>query len=119
MKDTGKGVKGLIINNNNEFLCLVKPDGTFDLAGGRVEHNDGDCKKALNREIKEEIGRRAKVHNLVAEWFLISARGALITGKTYLCYYLGGNISLSNEHSSHIWLSYNQMIHSNLARYLM
>ena len=50
--DTGTGVKG-IIRKGNQFLVLVKPDGAFDLPGGRVE--DGESiKAALHREISEE-----------------------------------------------------------------
>ena len=43
--NTGTGVKG-IIRKGNQFLVLVKPNGTFDLPGGRVE--DGE---SINSDI--------------------------------------------------------------------
>ena len=50
----GNGVKA-VVRKDDRFLVLVKPDGTFDLPGGRVEVGEtNEC--ALYREINEETG---------------------------------------------------------------
>ena len=86
--DTGTGVKG-IIRKGNQFLVLVKPDGAFDLPGGRVE--DGESiKAALHREISEETGLKVDIKEIVGKWSFSKTTNFKIHGITFACNYLRG-----------------------------
>jgi 8-oxo-dGTP diphosphatase len=102
LKDVGLGVKGLIFNNH-EVLILVKPNGVLDFPGGKVEFGENHI-QALEREIIEETGLTVKIHDPIAQWSFTKSTGLQITGVTYFCQYLGGRITLSNEHSDYFWL---------------
>ena len=102
MINTGLGVKGLILNGH-EILVLVKPNGVSDLPGGRIEYGENQI-EALNREIVEETGLITKIHDPVAWWSFTKPNGLHITGLTYLCLYISGQVSLSDEHSDFYWL---------------
>ena len=81
--DTGTGVKG-IIRKGNRFLVLVKPDGAFDLPGGRVE--DGESiKTALHREISEETGLKVDIKEIVGIWSFCKKPNFKIHGITFAC----------------------------------
>jgi len=66
MKNLWDGVKG-IIRKNGHILVLVKPNGTLDLPGGRVENGE-TVETALKREIAEETGLKVEIHDPVEEW---------------------------------------------------
>ena len=102
MIDTGCGVKGLIFNED-EILILVKPGGVSDLPGGKVEYGENQ-KEALDREITEETGLITKIHDPIVRWSFTKSNGLQITGVTYLCQYIGGRVTLSDEHSDYFWL---------------
>ena len=102
MIDTGRGVKALVINGQ-EILILVKPNGVSDLPGGKIEYGENQ-KEALDREIAEEIGLITEIHDPIASWSFTKSNGLQITGVTYLCQYIGGRVTLSDEHSDYFWL---------------
>jgi 8-oxo-dGTP diphosphatase len=110
--DTGRGVKALIINGQ-EVLILVKPNGVSDLPGGKVEYGE-NRKEALYREIVEETGLITEIHDPIAGWSFTKSNGLQITGVTYLCQYLGGQVSLSSEHSDFHWLPRKKVESRNL-----
>ena len=101
MQKSGFGVKALIIKED-KFLVLCKPNGDLDLPGGRVE--DGDkYKDSLHREITEETGLKVKILDPIARWSFIKSPELLVSGFTYYCQYLSGEIELSHEHSDYFW----------------
>ena len=116
MIETNTGVKAVIFYHS-EFLALVKPDGILDLPGGRVEVGEKE-KEALYREIREETGLAVNIHNSIYKWSFIKSSGLLITGTTYSCGYLGGQIMLSDEHTGYLWLSLNQIVHPDFSIWL-
>jgi 8-oxo-dGTP pyrophosphatase MutT (NUDIX family) len=98
----GRGVKSVILKDN-KFLVLVKPDGSFDLPGGRVETGEL-LQEALYREIAEETGLEVKIFDPISEWQFLKQSNLLVKGFTYLCGYIGGKIELCNEHIGYFWV---------------
>ena len=99
--NTGTGVKG-IIRKGNQFLVLVKPNGTFDLPGGRVE--DGESiKAALHREISEETGLKVDIKEIIGKWSFSKRPNFSINGITFACNYLKGKVKLCDEHKNYFW----------------
>ena len=80
------GVKS-IIERSSRFLVLVKPNGDFDLPGGRIEKNERFT-DALCREIDEETGLDVNILNPIAKWQFYKTSNLLIQGITYLCRYI-------------------------------
>ena len=101
MENLWDGVKG-IVRNNDHILVLVKPDGTLDLPGGRVENGE-TIKSALRREINEETGLKVEIHDPVEEWSFYKTPDHLIKGITLECDYLEGKVKLCGEHKHYFW----------------
>ena len=101
MGAVGNGVKA-VVRKDDRFLVLVKPDGTFDLPGGRVEIGEtNEC--ALSREIDEETGLKVKIREPIGEWSFFKRPNLLIKGITFTCTYLGGKVKLCAEHKHYFW----------------
>jgi 8-oxo-dGTP diphosphatase len=120
MKNLWDGVKG-IIRKNGHILVLVKPNGTLDLPGGRVEYGE-TVESALQREIDEETALKVKIHDAVEEWSFYKTPDQLINGITFECAYIEGNVKLCSEHKRYFWaaidsvgsLSFNRNFFRNL-----
>ena len=95
------GVKG-IVRKNDHILVLVKPNGTLDLPGGRVENGES-IRSALRREINEETGLEVAIHDPVEEWSFYKTPNHLIKGITMDCAYVEGKVKLCDEHRSYFW----------------
>lgn len=105
---TGFGVKGLILNGNSA-LALCKPEGGWDLPGGRIESGETP-EQTLLRELDEEIGSiKVKILGFIIPWSFFKSPDLIIHGTTYPCLYLGGKILLSPEHSGFLWIPLNQL----------
>jgi len=107
------GVKG-IVRKNDHILVLVKPNGTLDLPGGRVEKGE-TIKSALRREINEETGLKVEINNPVEEWSFYKTPNHLIKGLTLDCDYVEGKVKLCDEHKCYFWAaidSINRLIFS-------
>ena len=101
MENLWDGVKG-IVRKNDHILVLVKPNGTLDLPGGRVENGE-TVKSALKREIDEETGLKVEIHDPVEEWSFYKTPNHFIKGLTLECDYLEGKVKLCREHKSCFW----------------
>lgn len=106
MEDTGVGVKGLI-GFDGTFLVLKKPNRLIDLSGGR-QRRDETRKECLLREITEETNLIVSIDKLAAVWSFVK-KNRVITGYTYFCSYLDGEITLSDEHVDFFWIDINKI----------
>jgi 8-oxo-dGTP diphosphatase len=114
MENLWDGVKGIVRKNGN-ILVLVKPNGTLDLPGGRVENGES-VKSALQREINEETGLKVEIHDPVEQWSFYKTPDHLIKGITYECAYLGGKVKLCHEHKNYFWAAIDSIKHLNFNR---
>jgi 8-oxo-dGTP diphosphatase len=112
--DTGTGVKG-IIRKDDRFLVLIKPDGTFDLPGGRVEKGE-TIKSALHREIHEETGLKVDIKETVGKWFFCQKPNFAINGITFACTYLKGTVELCDEHTKYFWAKIHKLYELTFSR---
>ncbi len=95
------GVKG-IVRKNDRILVLVKPNGTLDLPGGRIENGEA-INTALRREIDEETGLKVEIHEPVEEWSFYKTPNHLIKGLTLDCDYVEEKVKLCGEHKRYFW----------------
>ena len=114
MENLWDGVKG-IVRKNDHILVLVKPNGTLDLPGGRVENGE-TVQFALQREINEETGLKVEIHDPVEEWSFYKTPDQLIKGITLKCDYLEGKVKLCGEHKSFFWAAIESIKHLNFNR---
>lgn len=71
--------KVVLVSKDGKILLMRKANGVPDLPGGRVNKNE-DLFEGLKREIKEEIGLKAKKFKFITSWIKIKngARDRLI-----------------------------------------
>jgi 8-oxo-dGTP diphosphatase len=101
MQKIGLGVKGLI-TLGDKFLVLVKKNGELDMPGGRVE-NWESITDGLHREIQEETRLKVDIVEPIFSWSFEKNPNLFVTGKTYLCNWIGGKVHLSDEHIFYFW----------------
>ncbi len=103
------GVAGkAIIRKNSKILLLQRSHtsgfdpGLWELPGGKIEYGE-DLVDALRREIKEEVGLDINIGRPFKTWHFLK-EPFWVTGVTFLCDYLRGDINLSSEHDAHVWI---------------
>lgn len=98
--------KALIINNG-KFLAMHKSkvvtEDVLELPGGKMEFGE-TAEKTLVREVFEETGLTVKPIRIVDTWILVK-EDFQIAGIIYLCEIISGELSLSEEHDSYVWLN--------------
>jgi len=103
------GVVGkAIIRKNGKILLLQRSTksgfdpGLWELPGGKIDYGE-NLVEALKREVKEEVGLDIKIGRPLKTWHFIK-EPFWVTGITFLCDYLRGDINLSSEHDAHVWI---------------
>jgi len=103
--------KALLVNENNEILCLkrrpndVHQPGTWDFPGGRLEEGESPF-EGLKRECIEEIQLDIDVQNPLTIHHFTRQDGQKITMICFLCKLTDDEqeVKLSEEHTEYKWL---------------
>lgn len=112
MEKTDRGIKGIVIQGD-KCLVLTEQSGQLDLPGGRLEAGERG-KDGLKREIREETGLEVKGLVHLADWSLLKNARLLIKGLTYLGWYKGGKVEISEEHTDYFWIRLDELCKLNL-----
>lgn len=98
-----------VIWHEEKFLILKRtkvnpsePD-LWEFPGGGLELGE-QHEEALVREIKEETNLKAQVIRPLSIWDAKRKDGTQVVGITFLCEFLGGETTLSDEHSAFAWV---------------
>jgi len=103
------GVAGkAIIRKDVQILLLQRssksgfdPD-LWELPGGKIDYGE-NLVDALEREVKEEVGLVIKIGRPFKTWHFYKDP-FWVTGVTFLCDYISGNVNLSSEHADYVWI---------------
>jgi 8-oxo-dGTP diphosphatase len=103
------GVAGkAVIRKNGRILLLQRSlksgfdPGRWELPGGKIDPGE-DLVEALSREIREEVGLAVQVGRPFKTWHFVK-EPFWVTGVTFVCDYVGGEVKLSSEHNAHEWI---------------
>ena len=103
----GVAVKGIIRQGGKYLLIRRAANSSFDpclwdLPGGKLDYGE-ELAETLMREVKEETSLTIKVENPFDTWHFFKDE-VFVTGITFLCEYVNGNVVLSHEHSDFAWI---------------
>ncbi|MBI2056123.1 MAG: NUDIX domain-containing protein [Candidatus Sungbacteria bacterium] len=102
------GQKILLHRADGKVLILRLKSGRFDLPGGRIDNIEYrmPLEKILAREIREELGGEVKYKlGPTAFQYHFPHKNGGIFQTVYEADYLAGEIKLSSEHRSFMWVS--------------
>lgn len=114
MSEFGIAVKAAIVRDDR-LLLLYKSDvgvegdidttRRHDLPGGRLQLGESPF-DGLLREVVEETNLEVQILSPLDVWHQFDpARQFQLVGITFACRYISGEVVLSEEHSSHEWLT--------------
>lgn len=103
------GQKAFIRKGDEVLIVLIK-NNFFDFPGGKVQVDETDMEKSLQREVTEETGLTIKIGNPFTTWIHEPPQGHRLHGKKiylvgYICEYISGEITLSDEHENFRWVN--------------
>lgn len=100
-----------IVRKNNQILVLHDPILGFDFPGGKVQEGETDFAAALKREVFEETALQIEVCRPFAVGHFQYPvdgghrnAGKLIYLVHFICSYVAGDVTLSDEHDSYLWV---------------
>jgi 8-oxo-dGTP diphosphatase len=103
------GVAGkAIIRKGGQIILLQRSlksgfdPGLWELPGGKIGYGE-HLVEALEREVSEEVGLVIKVGRPFKTWHF-TKEPFWVTGVTFLCDYISGDVNLSSEHDDYVWI---------------
>jgi 8-oxo-dGTP diphosphatase len=108
-----------IVREDERILLLCRAAGGFDgglweLPGGKLESGE-ELAAALAREVLEETGLTVAVGRPFVTWHFVKDP-FWVTGITFVCERVSGDVALSHEHSDHAWIAPEEYAKWPLAR---
>lgn len=104
-----------VIWNEGRFLILKRckqdanqPD-LWEFPGGGLELGERH-EEALIREIQEETQLSAKMVRPLSTWDARRKDGTQVIGITFLCEFLQGEVTLSDEHTAYAWIEPKEIV---------
>ncbi|MFZ4632304.1 MAG: NUDIX domain-containing protein [Patescibacteria group bacterium] len=104
-------VKGIIKREGGEILIVKRSEkdlllpAIWETIGGGMDENDLTPQEALKREILEEVGLEVRVREPFNIFTFTNNEGEMKVGITFICDYLSGKVTLSEEHSEFAWIN--------------
>ncbi len=98
------GQKAIVVNNKQEVLVLITPANGIDFPGGQIQNGEANLMKSLKREVMEETKIEISVGKLLSA-DSIDFKDKNVFFVFYLCDYISGEVTLSNEHISYTWVN--------------
>lgn len=91
------------IEKDGKLLCLENNNGGLDFPGGQIQN--GAIEDELMREVFEETNLKIKVGNPFCVWDIpVAKENKNVFFVGFKCQYESGELKLSHEHSSYIWV---------------
>ena len=104
-RKTYQVVGAAIVNENGQILCAQRGYGSlkgkWEFPGGKIEKGESDA-EALAREIKEELGIKVKVDEMIDENYH-EYDSFNVNLRVFKCHYISGEIN-DTEHQSLKWV---------------
>lgn len=119
------GVKALIKNDAGQYLFLrrsermqAETEPHWDIPGGRIDPTER-LRVALAREIMEETGMELTGVPLLiaAQDIMVEAKDLHVVRLTYVAS-ARGEITVSDEHQEHVWMTKEEALASHLDPYI-
>jgi len=104
-----------LIKKGDKYLVTRRADsddympGYWDAPGGTLDFGE-DLKKALKREIKEEVGLNIRIGKVISACDYVSGELRHQFMITYLCDYASGEIKMDlAEHDEYRWVNLDEL----------
>jgi 8-oxo-dGTP diphosphatase len=100
------------IEKDGSILVLHDPLLGLDFPGGKIQEGETDFTEALRREVREETSLEVTVGKPFTTWHYQFPQegGHRNAGKDiyivgFTCAYVGGEVTLSDEHDEYYWVN--------------
>jgi 8-oxo-dGTP diphosphatase len=98
------------IRKGDDILVLSDPIEGLDYPGGKIQEQETDLVSSLQREVREETSLEIQVGRPFATWTNVFPSQHRLAGQKvfsvgYMCEYVSGEITLSDEHDKFRWVN--------------
>ena len=106
-------LKAIVMLNGKALIIKRSPydevhAGTWEFPGGKLDFGE-ELESALRREIKEETGLKVTVDKILYAATFMSSENRQVVIISYLCTAFDDEVTLSDEHTDHLWAGKTQM----------